>query len=102
MTRIIIISLLLAQAPLSDSSSFATKFKDAHEFMLAVAEKMPVWDADALGQFERAEISTVKEDIMAAQAEISADDFLIDIEQLHEDVNALLALDEALTKRRVI
>ena len=93
-----IIILLAPPAP----SDYPKAFKDAHDFMMGVAEKMPLWDADKLGQFERREIAAVKEDIMAAEQASDPDDFLIDIQKLHDDVDILQALDDSLNHERVI
>lgn len=92
------IILLLAVA----AASFPSRFKTDYEFMMGVAEKMPAWDADKLGAFEREQIATVKTDIMAAEQESDPDEFLIDIQQLHKDVDALQALDDSLNRNRVI
>ncbi len=42
---------------------------EARDYVLAVADKMPLWDADAISRYERVEIATVKADICMAQQE---------------------------------
>ncbi len=71
---------------------------DAKEFVGAVAEKMPLWDADDISRYERAEIATVKADIAMARQEEEKAQFLDDVAKLHDDWDALVALDEMLKK----
>ena len=40
---------------------------EAKDFVVAVADKMPLWDADAISRYELVEIATVKADIAMAQ-----------------------------------
>ena len=40
---------------------------EAKDFVVAVADKMPLWDADDISRYERVEIATVKADIAMAQ-----------------------------------
>ncbi len=42
---------------------------EARDYVVAVADKMPLWDADDISRYERAEIATVKADICMAQQE---------------------------------
>jgi hypothetical protein len=74
------------------------EISDATEFVGAVADKMPLWDADAISRYERVEIATVKADIAMAQQEEEKGVFLRDVAKLHDDWDALLALDEMLKK----
>ena len=75
---------------------------DAKEFVGAVADKMPLWDADAISRYERVEIATVKADIAVAQQEEEKGPFLDDVTKLHDDWDALVALDEMLKKESLI
>jgi hypothetical protein len=68
------------------------------DFVSQVAEKMPLWDADVLATYERVEIATVKADIAMAQRSEDDDAFLTYVRKLHDDWDALLALDELLRK----
>ena len=43
------------------------EISEAKDFVLAVADKMPLWDADAISRYERVEIATVKADIAMAR-----------------------------------
>ncbi len=61
--------------------------------MAAVADKMPLWDADAISRYERVEIATVKADIAMAQQEEGKGRFLEYVTKLHQDWDALVALD---------
>ena len=46
------------------------EISEAKDFVVAVADKMPLWDADAISRYELVEIATVKADIaMAKQTE---------------------------------
>src|SRR5271156_4951084 len=74
------------------------EISDAKEFVGAVAGKMPLWDADAISRDERVEIATVKADIAMAQQEDEKGPFLEDVAKLHDDWDALVALDEMLKK----
>jgi hypothetical protein len=74
------------------------EISDAKEFVAAVADKMPLWDADAISRYERVEIATVKADIAMAQLEEEKGTFLEDVAKLHDDWDALVALDEMLKK----
>ena len=71
---------------------------DAREFVGAVAEKMPLWDADDISRYERLEIATVKADIAMAQQEEEKGPLLEDVAKLRDDWDALVALDEMLKK----
>ena len=75
---------------------------DAKEFVAAVADKMPLWDADAISRYEQVEIATVKADIAMAQQEEEKGPFLDDVTKLHDDWDALVALDEMLKKESLI
>ena len=44
-----------------------TEISEAKDFVVAVADKMPLWDADAISRYELVEIATVKADIAMAQ-----------------------------------
>jgi hypothetical protein len=74
------------------------EISEAKEFVGAVADKMPLWDADAISRYERVEIATVKADIAMAQQEYEKGSFLEDVAKLHDDWDALVALDEMLKK----
>jgi hypothetical protein len=74
------------------------EISDAKEFVGAVADKMPLWDADDISRYERAEIATVKADIAMARQEEEKAQFLDDVAKLHDDWDALVALDEMLKK----
>jgi hypothetical protein len=88
--------LVTVAAPVDDEVS---KGKD---FVVAVADKMPLWDADFISKYERVEIATVKADIAMAQQEEDTSAFLGDVTKLHHDWDALVALDEMLKKESLI
>ena len=71
---------------------------EARDFVLAVADKMPLWDADAISFYEQVEIATVKRDIASARQAAEKGSFLEDVSRLHDDWDALVALDERLKK----
>ncbi len=71
---------------------------DARDFVLAVAGKMPLWDADAISRYERVEIATVKADIAMAQQRDGQDSFLEYVAKLRDDWDALVVLDERLKR----
>ncbi len=79
------------------------EMSDAKEFVSAVADKMPLWDADAISRYERVEIATVKADIALAQQDEERGIMLLDdVSKLHDDWDALVALDEMLKKESLI
>src|SRR5271170_4613002 len=72
---------------------------EGRDFVGAVADKMPLWDEDAISRYERVEIATVKADIaMARQSEKEPfkQSFLAYVSKLHNDWDALVAWDEML------
>jgi hypothetical protein len=71
------------------------------EFVGAVADKMPMWDADAISRYERVEIATVKADIAMAQKTEEKEPFLTYVAKLHVDWEALVAWDEMLKKESI-
>src|ERR1700679_4380035 len=83
-------------APVDDEVS------EGRDFVLAVAKKMPLWDADAISEYEQMEIATVKADIAMAEEEEEPGAFMEDVALLQHDWDALLALDEILKKESVI
>jgi hypothetical protein len=76
--------------------------EEAKEFVVTVADRMPLWDADAISRYERVQIATVKADIAMAQQDNEKPAFLDDVGKLHADWAALLALDEMLKKESLI
>ena len=72
------------------------------EFVAAVADKMPLWDADTISRYERVEIATVKADIAMAQQEDERGEFLEYVSKLRQDIGALVALDEMLKEEQLI
>ena len=74
------------------------RFQKRKDFVVAVADKMPMWDADAISKYERVEIATVKADIAMAQQSEEEGPFLEYVSKLHDDWDALVALDEMLKK----
>jgi hypothetical protein len=83
-------------APVDDEVS------EGKDFVMAVAKKMPLWDADAISQYELVEIATVKADIVMAQEAEDTGAFLEAVALLEHDWEALVALDEVLKKELVI
>ncbi len=75
-----------------------TEISEAKDFVVAVADKMPLWDADAISRYELVEIATVKADIAMAQQTEERAPFLACVARLHDDWDALVALDEMLKK----
>jgi hypothetical protein len=71
------------------------------DFVGAVAEKMPMWDADAISRYERVEIATVKADIARARQTKEKSAFLECVSKLHTDWDALIAWDELLKKESI-
>jgi hypothetical protein len=74
------------------------EISEDRDFVLAVADKMPMWDADDISRYERVEIATVKADIAMAQQTAEKGRFLEDVARLRDDWDALVALDERLKK----
>jgi hypothetical protein len=75
---------------------------DDKEYVLAIADKMPMWDADAISRYEQREIATVKADIAIAEQDDGKGVFLADVTKLHDDWDALVALDERLKKESLL
>jgi hypothetical protein len=67
-------------------------------FVGAVADKMPMWDEDAISRYERVQIATVKADIAMARQTAEKEPFLVYVSKLHKDWDALVAWDEMLKK----
>jgi hypothetical protein len=74
------------------------EMSEAKDFVGAVADKMPMWDADAISRYELVEIATVKADIAMAKQTEEKVPFLEYVAKLHDDWDALVALDEMLKK----
>lgn len=75
---------------------------EAKQFVGAVEEKMPQWDADEdYAKYERREIATVKADIAVARQE-RIGRYFEDVNKLRDDWNKLLALDAMLQRSYVI
>jgi hypothetical protein len=84
--------------PLTVLPVASTEATAGRDFVGQVAEKMPLWDADVLAPYERVEIATVKADIAMAQQSEDEAAFLSYVQKLHDDWDALIALDELLRK----
>jgi hypothetical protein len=87
-----------AHRPLAARALPDPEISDAEKFVVAVADKMPVWDADSISRYERVEIAVVKADIAMAQQSRGNGLFLEYVTKLHDDWDALVALDELLKK----
>jgi hypothetical protein len=74
------------------------EISEAKDFVVAIAGKMPMWDADAISKYERVEIAVVKADIAMAQQAHEEGAFLEYVSKLREDWDALVALDALLKK----
>jgi hypothetical protein len=71
---------------------------EGRDFVGAVADKMPLWDEDAISRYERVQIATVKADIAMARQTPEKEPFLAYVSKLHNDWDALVAWDEMLKK----
>jgi hypothetical protein len=104
MSCLIHVALLLlllgcaAHRPVAAPVVLDSEVSEAHEFVVSVSDRMPLWDADAISRYERVEIATVKADIAMAQHAEEKGPFLAYVAQLREDWDALVALDEMLKK----
>jgi hypothetical protein len=74
------------------------QLSEAREFVLAVEDKMPLWDADKIAPYEKVQIAIVKADIAMAKASDSRDELLQWTTKLHRDWDELVALDESLKR----
>ena len=74
------------------------EISQAKDFVQAIADKMPLWDADAISRYERVEIATVKADIAMAQQTEEKGPFLEYVARLHDDWDVLVAWDQMLKK----
>ena len=75
-----------------------SQIAEAKAFVTGVADNMPLWDADTLARYERVEIATVKADVEVARRAGAKLAFLADVARLHQDWDALVALDKLLKK----
>jgi hypothetical protein len=91
-----------AHKPISAGVLSDPEISEAKDFVMAVADKMPLWDADAISRYERVEIATVKADIAMAQQEEGKGPFLEYVTKLHQDWDALVALDIMLKEESLI
>lgn len=87
-----------ARRPLSLPAMPDSQMVAARAFVADVANKMPLWDADAIARYERTEIAIVKADIAMAEQSEQREHYLEYVTRLHDDWNALVALDEMLKK----
>jgi hypothetical protein len=71
---------------------------EGRTFVGAVADKMPMWDEDAISRYERVQIATVKADIAMARQTAEKEPFLAYVSKLHNDWDALVAWDAMLKK----
>jgi hypothetical protein len=78
------------------------EISEGQDFVAAVTDKMPLWDADSLAKYEQAEIATVKADVAIAQHPADNHAFLEAVTRLRHDWEALLALDKMLKKESLI
>ena len=92
---LLLVSGCAAHKPVLRRGSPDPEISEAKDFVASVADKMPLWDADAISRYERVEIATVKADIAMAQQEEEKGEFLEDVSKLHHDWDALVALDNA-------
>lgn len=76
--------------------------REAKGYVVDVKSRMPLWDADYVGQFEREEIARVKADIFAAQMAPTRLALLEAAARLHRDFDSLRALDERLKVHAVL
>lgn len=74
----------------------------AKEIMQNVVEKLPLWDEDWPGQFERQEIQYVRDDLTMCSTSSDVAEFMEDFELLMNDFDALAALDDELRIEHVI
>lgn len=99
---LLLVSGCTAHRPVSVPVLPDAEISDAKDFVGAVVDKMPMWDADAISRYEQVEIATVKADIAMAQQDDEKSAFLEDVTKLHTDWDALVALDEMLKKESLI
>ena len=66
---LLVLSGSLTYRPAARPAAPDPEIAAARQFAEAVADKMPLWDADAISRYEGVEIATVKADIAMAQQE---------------------------------
>src|SRR5271165_6451331 len=93
---LLLLSGCAAHKPVAAIALPDPEISEGKDFVVAVADKMPMWDADAISRYERVEIATVKADIAMAQQADETGPFLEYVGKLHDDWDALVALDEML------
>jgi hypothetical protein len=105
MWRVLILVALIslkscAQVLKNDTSDDA--LLAAQKYVLDCAKKLPAWDVDVLGQYERAEIARVRLDILVCEDDKDVPEFMSHVAQLEEDVRELKRVDEVLHGEDVI
>jgi hypothetical protein len=80
----------------------ASDVQSGREYVNRIIAAMPSWDADALSQYERKEIATVKADVAACEAATDPNTFLAAVDKLVEDSGVLMTLDDNLKRNKVI
>src|ERR1700722_9600459 len=88
---LLLVSGSAVRKPIATGVFSYPEISEARDFVAEVADKMPLWDADAISRYERVEIATVKADIaMAQQEEEKGITLLDDVTKLHDDWDALV------------
>jgi hypothetical protein len=64
------------------------------DYVRAVNEKMPQWDADWEAPYEVDEIAKVKLDLMVCGDDTDVAEFMDHVKTLHDDADKLIAVDE--------
>lgn len=82
--------------------TMSPKVLNGRDFVAAVAEKMPLWDEDAVSRYEKVEIATVKADIEVAKLAATEEAFLEAVDKLDRDFGKLVALDNFLKVNSLI
>lgn len=93
-----------AQVPMDSVVNVYTDKEVAAEkdYVRAVNEKMPQWDADWEAPYERNEITQVKLDLMVCGDDRDVAEFMDHAQKLHEDAEKLVALDGWLQRQHTI
>lgn len=97
-------SVTYAQEPMDAVKNVYSdkKVTEAKEFVRNVDGKMPLWDVDRVGQYERDAIVKVKFDISVCAADVDVPEFMDHVDTLNDDWDTLLAIDDKLKRDQVI
>lgn len=89
-------------APAATEDPKAAALKEARIFVLHTAKRLPVWQSDDLGRFERPQLADISDDLQLCYQDQDPDVFIADTLLLARDVERLVALSEMLQQNGIV